>query len=183
MLFSAQDFRWSRKVEFRWTHLACFLRAGFGVGCCAVCGLCSLSCYFRTGTSLAVLFISMGRMIRARWNGVLGAKLLRTWVGIRSFNKAWILAALARGNDGASALATALPGLQGLQELTVNLGGNHLGPGPQGVPLEACRGAGGGGFRLFRRESRGRAAAGYARLQEIGDVRLNCQRLRWLEMP
>ena len=42
-------------------------------------------------------------------------------------------------------------------------------------------GGGGGGFQLFRRGSRGRAAAGYARLQEIGDVRLNCQRRRWLE--
>ena len=37
---------------------------------------------------------------------------------------------------------------------------------------------GGGGFQLFRRESRGGAAAGYARLQEIGDVRLRCQRHR-----
>ena len=40
----------------------------------------SLSGYFGNGTSLAVLFMHMGRIIRARWNGVLGAKLLRTWV-------------------------------------------------------------------------------------------------------
>ena len=44
---------------------------------------------------------------------------------------AWILAALARGNDGASAIATALAGLQGLQELTVGLGYNQIGPGAQ----------------------------------------------------
>ena len=51
-----------------------------------------------------------------------------------------------------------------------------------GTPVEAFgslqRGGGGGDVRSFRRESRGRAAAGYARLQEIGDVRLNCHRLR-----
>ena len=40
----------------------------------------SLSCYFGTGTSLAVLFMHMERIIRAGWNGVLGAKLFRTWV-------------------------------------------------------------------------------------------------------
>ena len=45
---------------------------------------------------------------------------------------------------------------------------NRIGPGAQGVPLEACRGAGGGGFRLFRRESRGRAvlvSLGFRRLE------------------
>ena len=39
-----------------------------------------------------------------------------------------------------------LPGLQGLQELTVDLSENNMGPGAQWVPLEACRG--GGGLRV-----------------------------------
>ena len=61
---------------------------------------------------------------------------------IRSFGKAWILGALARGTDGAGVIAEALAGLQGLQELTMNLWGNEIGPGAQWVLLEACRGGG-----------------------------------------
>ena len=45
-------------------------------------------------------------------------------------------------------MATALAGLQGLQELTVNLGRNEIGPGAQWVPLEACnRGLPSSGFQ------------------------------------
>ena len=54
---------------------------------------------------------------------------------IRSFGKAWILGALARGTDGAGVIAEALAGLQGLQELTMNLWGNDIGPGAQWVPF------------------------------------------------
>ena len=39
-------------------------------------------------------------------------------------------------------MATALARLQGLQELTVNLGYNEIGPGAQWVHLKACRGRG-----------------------------------------
>ena len=69
--------------------------------------------------------------------------MFRTWAvyirGFRSFEKAWILEAPARGDDGASALATAFAGLQGLKELMVDLRRNDLGPGAQWVPLEACK--------------------------------------------
>ena len=123
-------------------HLG-FLRAGFGVGCS--CCLWALVCRVISELELAWPFCS------CTWGGSAkpdGMEFLKPNCsvpgGIRSVDKAWILGALARGNDGASALATAFAGLQGLQELMVDLGENCIGPGAQGAALEACRGVGGG---------------------------------------
>ena len=63
----------------------------------------------------------------------------------------------------------------------MNLENNRIGPAAQGVPLEACRGAGGGRLPVVSKGEPWKGSAGYARLQEIGDVRLSCQRLRQLE--
>ena len=61
------------------------------------------------------------------------------------------------------------------------LGAQRNRPGSPGGAFGSLQRGGGGRLPVVSKGEPWKGSAGYARLQEIGDVRLSCQRLRQLE--